>query len=376
MRKIFIAATKQNDGKTTVSLGIIRNLQQKFSKVGFIKPIGQRYLEEEGLRIDEDSILIEEVCGIKSGLKDMNPIAVERGFTEKYVTRPDKNNITKQINDSFRRISKKCDLVVIEGTGHAGVGSVFDHSNATVAKLLSSKVIIISSGGVGRPIDEIILNKALFEKEGVKVLGVIINKVLPNKFEKINNLVRKGLVRKGVDVLGVLPYDPMLARPTIEQVLEETAFGVICGKEYLERSVAKVIVAAMDPKDASRYITDDSLMITPGDRVDMINIALNCFRDSTNRPEGHGLASSSQSHKKLKICGMILTCGITPPQPVMDLLAKAQIPVLLSKSDTYDVATCVHDITVKIRPCDKEKINAVEKLIKENVDFNKILSHL
>lgn len=362
MRKIFIAATKQNDGKTTVSLGIIKNLQDKFGKVGFIKPIGQRYLEEEGLKIDEDSILIEKVCGIKSGLKDMSPIAVEKGFTEKYITKPDKNNITKQIQDSFRRISKNQELVVIEGTGHAGVGSVFDHSNATVAKLLGSKVILISSGGVGRPIDEIILNKALFEKEGVKVLGVIVNKVLPTKFDKINRLVRKGLERKGVDVLGVLPFDPMLARPTIEQILEETDFEVICGKEYLERSVAKVIVAAMEPRDAARYIIEDSLIITPGDREDMIMIALNCFRDSAN--------------KKLKACGIVLTCGITPEAPVMDLLAKAQIPVLLSKSDTYDVATCVHDITVKIRPCDKDKIDAVVKLIKENVDFKKIMSRI
>ena len=359
MRKIFIAATKQNDGKTTVSLGIIRNLQEKFGKVGFIKPIGQRYLEEEGLKIDEDSILIEKVCGIKSGLKDMSPIAVEKGFTEKYIAKPDKNNISKQIQDSFRRISKNQELVVIEGTGHAGVGSVFDHSNAVVAKLLGSKVIIISSGGVGRPIDEIILNKALFEKEGVKVLGVIVNKVLPNKFDKINSLVRKGLERKGVDVLGVLPYDPMLARPTIEQILEETDFQVICGKEYLERSVAKVIVAAMEPRDAQRYITEDSLMITPGDREDMIMIALNCFSDTSNT--------------RLKICGMVLTCGITPQPAIMDLLSKAQIPVLLAKSDTYDVATCVHDITVKIRPVDKEKIDAVVKLIKENVDFKKIL---
>ncbi|MDD5476853.1 MAG: AAA family ATPase [Candidatus Omnitrophica bacterium] len=359
MRKIFIAATKQNDGKTTVSLGIIRNLQQKFGKVGFIKPIGQRYLEEEGLKIDEDSILIEEVCGIKCGLKDMSPIAVEKGFTEKYIAKPDKNNISKQIQDSFRRISKNQELVVIEGTGHAGVGSVFDHSNATVAKLLGSKVIIISSGGVGRPIDEIILNKALFEKEGVKVLGVIINKVLPGKFEKINRLVRKGLERKGVDVLGVLPYDPMLARPSIEQILEETDFEVLCGEQYLERSVAKVIVAAMEPRDAERYISEDSLMITPGDRQDMINIALNCFRDSSN--------------KRLKICGIVLTCGITPQGPIMELLAKAEIPVLLAKSDTYDVATCVHDLTVKIRPCDTEKVNAVVKLMKENVDFNKIL---
>jgi hypothetical protein len=359
VKKVFIAATKQNDGKTTVSLGIIRNLQQKFGKVGFIKPIGQRYLEEEGLKIDEDSILIEEVCGIKSGLKDMNPIAVEKGFTEKYITKPDKKNITKQIQDSFRRVSKNQELVVIEGTGHAGVGSVFDHSNAAVARLLGSKVIIISSGGVGRPIDEIMLNKALFEKEGVKVLGVIVNKVLPNKFDKINRLVRKGLESKGVNVLGVLPYNPMLARPSIEQILEETDFQVICGSEYLERSVSKVIVAAMEPRDAANYISDDSLMITPGDRQDMIMIALNCFRDSGN--------------KKLKICGIVLTCGITPEPPVMELLAKAQIPVLLSKSDTYDVATCVHDITVKIRPCDTEKIEAVVRLIKENVDFKKIL---
>ena len=359
MRKIFIAATKQNDGKTTVSLGIIRNLQQKFGKVGFIKPIGQRYLEEEGLRIDEDSILIEKVCGIKSVLKDMSPIAVEKGFTERYITKPDKKNISNQIQAAFRRISKNQELVVIEGPGHAGVGSVFDHSNAAVARLLGAKVIIISSGGVGRPIDEIILNKALFEKEGVKVLGVIVNKVLPNKFDKINRLVRKGLERKGIEVLGVLPYDPMLARPTIEQILEETGFQVLCGGEYLERSVAKVIVAAMEPRDADRYISDDSLMITPGDREDMITIALNCFRDSAN--------------KKLKICGIVLTCGITPQPSIMELLAKASIPVLLAKSDTYDVATCVYDITVKIRPCDKDKIDAVEKLIRENVDFKKIL---
>jgi BioD-like phosphotransacetylase family protein len=391
MRKIFIAATKQNDGKTTVSLGIIRNLQQKFDKVGFIKPIGQRYLEEEGLKIDEDSILIEKVCGIKSGLKDMSPITVEKGFTEKYITRPDKKNISRQIKDAFRRISKNQELVVIEGTGHAGVGSVFDHSNATVAKLLGSKVIIISSGGVGRPIDEIVLNKALFEKEGVNVLGVIVNKVLPNKFDKINRLVRQGLERKGIEVLGVLPYDPLLARPTIEQILEETDFGVLCGGEYLERSVAKVIVGAMEPRDAERYITEDSLMITPGDREDMIMIALNCFRDSSNKlendglpsnsqshkPQGNGLASNSQSqaqsHKKLKVCGIVLTCGITPQASIMELLVKANIPVLLAKSDTYNVATCVHDLTVKIRPCDQDKIKVVEKLIRENVDFKKIL---
>jgi len=359
MKKIFIAATKQNDGKTTVSLGLICNFQSRFKKVGFIKPIGQRYLEEDGQKIDEDSLLIEEVCDIKCGLKDMSPIAVEKGFTEKYILRPDKAPITKQIKDSFGRVSKGQELVVIEGTGHAGVGSVFDHSNATVAKLLGSKVILISSGGIGRPIDEIIINKALFEKEGVKVLGVIVNKVLPAKFDKINRLVRKGLQRKGINVLGVLPFDPLLSRPTYEQILEETDFELIAGEEYLDNSVCHVIVGAMEPEDAMEYIRDGSLLITPGDRQDMIMAALGCFRQT--EPE------------RLKISGLILTGGVSPDKPVIDLLYKAGIPVLLAKSDTYNAATVIYDLTVKIRPRDTVKIEAVKKLIKDNVDLDSIL---
>jgi BioD-like phosphotransacetylase family protein len=352
MKKIFIAATKQNDGKTTVSLGLIYNFKDRFKKVAFIKPIGQRYLEEEGVKVDEDSVLIEKVtasCKVRCGLKDMSPVAVEKGFTEKYINSPDKKPITSQIKQAFRHVSRGQDLVIIEGTGHAGVGSVFDHSNATVARLLGSKVIIISSGGIGRPIDEIVLNKALFEKEGVKVLGVIINKVLPNKFDKINRLVRKGLERKKIDVLGVIPYNPMLSQPTIEQILEETDFEVLCGRDYLERSVSQIIVGAMEPQDAVKYIVNDSLMITPGDREDMITTTL-----------------------KFKVSGIILSGGITPSQPTMDLLSKAKIAVLSAKPDTYTVATAVHDLTVKIRPQDTAKINAVIKLIKDNVDLDKI----
>jgi hypothetical protein len=359
MKKVFIAATKQNDGKTTLSLGLIRNFQERFKKVVFIKPIGQRYLEEEGLKIDEDSLLIEEVCGIKCWLKDMSPIAVEKGFTEKYIAHPDKNSLTQQIKASFRRVSRRQDLVVIEGTGHAGVGSVFDHSNATVARLLGSKVIIISSGGIGRPIDEIVLNKALFEKEGVKVLGVIVNKVLPEKFDKINSLVRKGLKRKGIDVLGVVPYTPMLSCPTFEQILEETDYEVLCGKDYLEKYITRIIVGAMRPHDALKYIVNDSLLITPGDRKDMITAALKTFRESDK--------------EKLRVSGIILSGGFIPSPQTIELLDKAKIPVLSSKADTYTVAACIHDLTVKIRPQDTDKINMVVKLIKDHVDLDKIL---
>jgi hypothetical protein len=365
VKKIFIAATMQNDGKTTVSLGLIRNFQSRFRNVGFIKPIGQRYLEEEGVKVDEDSVLIEKVtasCRERCGIKDMSPIAVEKGFTEKYIEHPDKNSITRQIRHSFSKISQGQDLVIIEGTGHAGVGSVFDHSNAMVAKLLGSKVILISSGGIGRPIDEIVLNKALFEKAGVKLLGVIVNKVLAEKFDKINRLVRKGLQRQGVDVLGVIPYQAMLSRPTLEQILQESDYQLLCGKEYLEKYVSRIIIGAMHPRGALKYIVDDSLLITPGDRKDMIKTALLCKRENDK--------------DKLKVAGLVLSGGITPSPETIDLLNKAKIPVLLAKYDTYTVASHVHDLTVKIRPKDTEKISAAVKLIKDYVDLNKILKGL
>lgn len=356
-KRIFIAATRQNDGKTTASLGLIYNLKERFKNIGFMKPIGQRYLEEQGLKVDEDSVLIEEVFGIKCGLKDMSPVAVERGFTEKYITNPEKVSISKRIKDSFRHVEKGQDLVIIEGTGHAGVGSVFDHSNAAVAKLLGSKVILISSGGVGRPIDEIMLNKALFDKQGVKLLGVIINKVLPQKFDKIKQYVIAGLKRQGVEVLGVIPYNPMLSAPTVGQVMAETGFKVLSGEEGLKNQIKKILVGAMEPHNAVNYIQEGSLLITAGDREDIMLTALSMHLSNT---------------KPVNISGIVVTGDIAPHKSIMDLVKNTSIPVLISNEDTYTVASMIHDLTVKVRAQDKEKISTIVQLVKDNVNMKKI----
>ncbi|MDD4894263.1 MAG: AAA family ATPase [Candidatus Omnitrophica bacterium] len=363
MKRIFIAATKQNDGKTTIALGLIFNFQKVFKRIGFIKPVGQRYLEEDGFKVDEDSILIEDtlkICGIKCKLKDTSPVAVEKGFTENYIAKPDRKPISRQIKESFKRVAQKKDLVVIEGTGHAGVGSVFDHSNAAVARLLGSKVIIISSGGIGRPIDEIVLNKALFEKEGVKVLGVIVNKVMPDKFGKISRLIRRGLKRKGIEVLGVIPYNSSLSYPTIRQILEETDYKTLfaCSDAALDNHVAKIVIGAMQPKDAEKYIEDHSLVITPGDREDIIRLTLDLY--------GRGR----------KIAGIVLTGDLMPEQDFINQMQQASIPVLWSRQDTYAVSSVIHDLTVKIRPADKEKIETVKKLIRDYVDLNMIMKRM
>lgn len=361
-KRIFVAATRQNEGKTTICLGLIFALKRYFRRIGFIKPIGQRYLIEQGYKIDEDSILIERLTDINCKLKDMSPIAIEKNFTEKYINRPNKEKLKRRIEESFERIAKDKDLVIIEGTGHAGVGSCFDWSNANVAKLLDSKVILVTGGGIGRPIDEIALNQALFEKEGVEILGIVVNKVKEKKYKKIDRLSRKRLRQMGLEVLGVLPYKGILSAPTMRQIMEEIGGNLLYGRNRLGNIVENILVAAMFPHGALRYLKNGDLIITPGDREDIILAIMSMHTFGTGQ--------------EFKIAGLVLTGGIVPDRSIIKLIKKTDIPVILSDEDTYTVAKKIHDRMIKIQPQDLNKARIVRKLIEDYVDIEKIVTNI
>src|SRR5437870_9737655 len=248
--RIFIAATRQNDGKTTTSLGLIAALQQYFPRVGYIKPVGQRFVEIEEQKIDEDTVLMDSVFGLNCPLVDMSPIAVEPDFTRKYLQSSNNEALVKTIQNAFDRVAWEKDFVLCEGSGHAGVGSVFDLSNAQVAKIMGAKVIIVTQGGIGKPIDEVSLNRALFEKEGVEIIGVIINKVLGAKVDYISDFARRGLKRKGLELLGVLPHQPMLSRPTMDLICEELKAESLNHTSQMSNLVDDVVVGAMGVHNA------------------------------------------------------------------------------------------------------------------------------
>src|SRR5256714_11395583 len=219
--RVFIAATRQNDGKTTTSLGLLAALQKFYPRVGYIKPVGQRFVEIAEHKIDEDTVLMDKVYKLNCPLVDMSPIAVEPDFTRRYLQSSNYDVLVRTIQKAFDRVAWEKDFVLCEGSGHAGVGSVFDLSNARVAKLLCAKVIIVTQGGIGKPIDEVALNHALFEKEGVEVIGVILNKVLGAKLDYVSDFARRGFKRRGLELLGVLPHERILPKPTIELIRDE-----------------------------------------------------------------------------------------------------------------------------------------------------------
>src|SRR5258708_5323411 len=243
--RLFIAATEQNAGKTTTSLGLFSALQKRRGRIGFIKPVGQRFVEVEGKRIDEDSVLIDQTFSVHTPLEAMSPIAVEPDFTRRYIENSNNEFLVRRIQHSFDRAAWEKDFVIIEGTRHAGLGSVFDLSNARVAKLLGSKVLLIAGGGIGKPIDEVALNKALFDQEGVELLGVILNKIMPTKFDYVCDFARRGLQRLGIDLVGAIPEEAMLANATLGQICKTTHGQFINRKTKSRSRRQQVVVGTM-----------------------------------------------------------------------------------------------------------------------------------
>ncbi len=360
-KRLFVAATRMNDGKTTTCLGLFEALHAHFSRIGFIKPIGQRYVQVDGHLVDEDSFLFDQIFHVQVPIESMSPVTIDSTFTRRYLENPDKHRdmIADRICRAFDRVSWEKDFTIIEGTGHAGVGSVFDHSNARVARLLDAKAIIVSQGGIGRPVDEIALNKALFDQEGVEVIGAVLNKVEPEKTHVVADYAGRGLMKLGVPLLGVLPVQKMLSAPNLAQVVEEVSGRWINGSPQAggER-ILRVVIGAMTAKGIIDYLLPGALIITPGDRDDIILAAV----------------ASSGAFGQKGLSGIILTRDILPHPKILELLAQTTIPVIVAGDDSYSIASKINNMTVKTQPQDRDKIPVIKRLIQENVDLDRLLA--
>ena len=267
-------------------------------RASFLKPVGQRTIIEDGVPADEDAVLMKQVFGLREPLGQMSPVHIPRGFTQAYIEGDVVEDLPARIRAAHAAFADR-DILLIEGTGHAGVGAVIGLSNATVAAMLGAPAVIVSEGGVGRPIDEIVLNAALFERHGVKVAGAIVNKVDLDAKPGLARTLERGLARHGIPLLGVLPYRPILSNPTLAMVLEGVHGETIHPGPDLDSVIGGIAIGAMEPEHMLQRIGPRSLVIVPGDRIDVINAILGA------RHDGCGAAATGA-------LGLVLTGGYRP----------------------------------------------------------------
>src|SRR5699024_7027401 len=133
------------------------------------------------------------------------------------------------------------DLVIYEGTGHPGVGSIVNLSNADVAKMLDLGVVMIVEGGIGRTIDRLNMSISLFREKNVPVIGVIVNKVIPEKMDKVKYYVTKKLKDMDLTPLEFVPYDKSMAFPIIKSIADRINGTVTFNEEFVYNKVEDII---------------------------------------------------------------------------------------------------------------------------------------
>jgi BioD-like phosphotransacetylase family protein len=386
MRQVYLAATGQNRGKTTFALGLLAALLDRGLDTGFIKPVGQRYAMVGDVPADEDAILMHEVFGLPDDLATMSPVHIPRGFTKRFIEGGVTEDLGALIRNAHGRLSAGREMVLVEGTGHAGVGSVIGLSNADVAALLGTPAIIVSEAGVGRPIDEIVLNHALFARHGVRVLGAVVNKVDAEAHPSLPETLRKGLARHGITLLGTLPYRPILSNPTLSMLIQEMPGELLHEGSDLDRRIEHVGIGAMQPRHVIERIGPGSLLILPGDREDVIHATIAAARrqrelSRESRLIGRfrdrarfGRAGSTPGQTEL--AGILFTGGHRPRPRELEAIRTAGMFAYLVTADTYAAASTVHDLLVKTHPSDREKIAEIRALVAGSFDVDALLERI
>ncbi len=317
---------------------------------------------------DKDAVLFSEVIGFDMKPEWHSPVIIARGVTKKYIEDPNRFDFEKRLAHAAQVLDGQYDVVVYEGTGHPGVGSVCDLSNARVAKMLDAGVVMIVEGGIGRTIDKLWMSTALFREEKVPILGVIVNKVKPEKIEDLSFYLDKSLKRMGVPLLGILPYDPTLSFPIMETVKQAIHGNVLLNGHRLNNKVEDIIAGSL--VDAEEFSTHKNMLLVASikrlnEAIDKIE-KISKLKNLTTTPLSGVIVTGDGRHAK-----WYDEADLNNPY-----FRKYNIPVITTKLDTYGSVVKISRIEVKINTRTPWKSKRAIELIKKHFNFDLFLKQL
>lgn len=360
--RLYIAATSQHVGKTTSTLGLMSAIRERELTVGYCKPVGQEFVDLGDLRVDKDALLFSKSMEFPLEAPLHSPVIIGRGVTAKYLDQPETFDFRTPIQRASRRLQADYDFVVYEGTGHPGVGSVCDMSNAQVAKMLDAPVVMIVEGGIGSTIDKLNMNLALFRELRVPVRGVIVNKVLPAKLEKVRKYVGIYLEKVGIPLLGVLPYDRTLSSPIMSTIRLAVKGKTVLHRKSMDNKVENIASGSLLVRREIEDLNNLLLIVSRSDLHDAVNSLCRILEE--RQLPGHTLS------------GIVVNVesdyegDLEEELPCRPFLKAHKIPVVSTILDTYGAATKINQMEVKINIRTPWKVRRAVELIQQHVDLD------
>lgn len=359
-KNIYVAATSQHVGKTTSTLGLVSTFMKKGLNVGYCKPVGQKFLDIQHLRVDKDTILFADLINFEIIPELHSPVILGPGATEMYLDAPEAVDLESILKNAERKLSESNEITIYEGTGHPGVGSVAGVSNAKVAKLLNAGVVMVVEGGIGSTIDMLNMTTALFREEKVPIIGVIINKVHPDKIDKVKHYVGKWLETNHLPLLGLMPYEKTLAYPLIRSVSEAVKGVITYNADFADNKVESIIAGSLiDLKELKS--SQDLLLV----------VATRSINDAIKKIE---FMAHNNGISNCPLSGIVATGEGQMDKHTLKYIEKNNLPLIRTELDTYGSVLRISKIEVKINRSTPWKINMAIDLIEKNVNLDMILN--
>jgi BioD-like phosphotransacetylase family protein len=344
MIALYIGSTGGYTGKSLVSLGLGHVFKKDGLRVGYFKPVGILPVKVDDILTDTDAWRIYRALEMKDPLTEICPVVLTQELAVKGYSKELKGLLTKIVK-SFKQLSMDKDIMLIGGYGSIYTGSFLGLQGLKVIKRLNAKVVIVVKYEGEYIVDYVLQAK---KDLGERFIGVILNKVTQEQRESVEEYAAPFLKRKGIDILGILPHDPVVGSITVEELNEMLGGKVLCGHDRLNNLVENFLIGAMQVDKAMEYFkkTRNNAVIVGGDRSD---IQLSAIESGS-------------------VC-LILTGELYPSEIIIAIAEQKNIPILVVREDTYSIAKKLEKLSVRLRLRDTAKVSKGMNLVSENVDF-------
>lgn len=354
-KNLYIAAAEAYSGKSLIALGIMNILLRNLKQVGIFRPIVNLSQGQ-----DPHIELITQHFKLPFEHEELYGLSDEDAFN--LIEKDEMDSLFTIILNKYKKLEAKCDFVLIEGTDFTGSLQSFEFDfNATIANNLGAPILTVINGN-DKSVDEIKktihVNKKILSNEKCTYLGVIANRVKLADKTKVEQTIKK--LHSENEITFVIPELELLQKLTIRQISTALKAHKIYGDDVvLDYDVSEYHIGAMSIEHVLEHTKAGALVITPGDRPDVI-ISLFMTYISENFP---------------KIAGIILTGGYKPSPVIMSLLhgiKKLPIAVLEVQEDTYTTALKVHQIKTVLKAGNERKMAAALGLFETHVEDKKL----
>ena len=352
---VFIATTDASSGKSLAALGLMNLLSGKIKKVGYFKPI-VNHLPNISANSHIDTITT--YFGLAGKKEEM--YAFTRDEVMKLMGQGNEAKIIDTIISKYKKLEEQSDFVIVEGTDFEGEGNTYEVDlNVEISRNLGLPCILVINAD--KRTNEDTVNHVLssintFTDKEVQVLATIINKVALAEMDSLKHLSKTRLPKE--ILYSVIPYNKDLGNPTMKEITEAVGGNVLFGKHLSDNLVSKYIVGAMQLRNLLHRLEDNTLIVTPGDRGDIILAALQ--------------ANISKSYPR--VAGMILTGGLLPEEPIVKLIEGLEtvFPIVWVTTGTFETVTKVSNTKSHIYANNTHKIEVAIAEFDKYVDTTSI----